>query len=144
MTTKSVRDEETGCLRWTAAKNPKGYGRQWDGNRVQQVHRLAYEAWVGPIPDGLEIDHLCRTRDCIEPTHLEPVTHAENLDRRVWSGAPVGRPAGALPEECSKGHQYTPENTSYYNIKKTGGTGRKCKTCKAEQNRKRYQHGKEL
>jgi hypothetical protein len=139
-----ARDPETGCLRWTGAKTTTGYGRQWDGNRVQQVHRLAYEFWVGPIPDGLEIDHVyergCRHRDCYEPTHLEVVSHIENLRRRRWSDeSNPGRPAGVLPPKCRKGHDFTPENTSYYTIKKTGGTGRTCKTCKAEQNRKRYQ-----
>lgn len=82
---RSERDQTTGCLRWTGALTHKGYGLMSVDNHVQQVHRIAYAVWVGPIPESLEIDHVhergCRYRDCIEPTHLEPVTHGENVRR---------------------------------------------------------------
>lgn len=45
------------------------------------AHRVAYELWVGPIPEGMELDHRCKVRACINPAHLEPVTHAENMRR---------------------------------------------------------------
>lgn len=75
---------ETDCWEWRAAiADPTGTsygGITVDGKRYQ-AHRLAYETWVGPIPEGLEIDHLCRVRACINPDHLEVVTHAENMRR---------------------------------------------------------------
>jgi len=71
-----------GCWIWVAARdNGSGYGRLTHNGRLQLAHRLAYEAWVGPIPAGLEIDHLCRVKGCVKPSHLEPVTHAENTRR---------------------------------------------------------------
>jgi hypothetical protein len=133
-----VRDTETGCLRWTGAKNPKGYGRQWDGNRVQQVHRLAYEAWVGPIPDGYEIDHVyergCRHRDCYEPTHLEAVTHAENIGRRTGAWKIDNRKKREWNiTHCPHGHEYTTENQHHYKYTYKGEprVGIKCRTCRA-------------
>jgi len=151
LNTKGVRDPETGCLRWTAAKTPTGYGRQWDGERVQQVHRLAYEAWVGPIPAGMEIDHVyergCRYRDCYEPSHLEPVTHEENLARANrhgtphWSGTSRFKShwsgASRAKSHCHKGHEMTEENTRLYK-KSNGYVGRECRACKSAHNKSRY------
>lgn len=74
-----------GCRRWTGAHEHKGYGHISVGPRLRPVHVVAYEIWIGPIPDGHEIDHVyasgCRYRDCFEPAHLEAVTHAENIRR---------------------------------------------------------------
>lgn len=73
------RDDD--CWLWTGARNSRGYG-QWGVNgRSRSVHRVAYEALVGPIPDGLTIDHLCSNKLCVNPEHLEPVTGAENTAR---------------------------------------------------------------
>jgi hypothetical protein len=87
---RAVRDDESGCLRWPVSRNSKGYGHIKINNRTVGVHRVAYEVWIGPIPQGMEIDHVaangCRHRDCIEPSHLEAVTHAENLARRRQNG----------------------------------------------------------
>ena len=76
------------CWEWTAHRDRRGYGRfavgsQTDGSyrSAALAHRLAYETLVGPIPDGLEPDHLCRNQPCVNPGHLEPVTHAVNLQR---------------------------------------------------------------
>ncbi|MCE5309611.1 MAG: HNH endonuclease [Acidobacteriales bacterium] len=80
-----------------------GYGDVYvPGRRTTQAHRVAYEVFRGPIPEGLHIDHLCRVTCCVNPDHLEPVTPAEN-----------NRRAGSAVTHCSRGHEYTPENTYF-------------------------------
>lgn len=112
---------ETGCRRWKLAHYSKGYGRINVGNKRCRVHRVAYEVWVGPIPEGLQIDHVrangCRYRDCIEPTHLEAVTPYENILRKP------------RPTHCPQGHEYTPENTILGDRYGKTGNYRKCRTC---------------
>lgn len=75
-----------GCWEWTGSKDLNGYGRLNGGAGRSPVpaHRAVYEALVGPIPDGLEIDHICFNHGCVNPAHLEPVTHSENM-RRWWA-----------------------------------------------------------
>lgn len=79
--TKADRGHATPCHIWQGAKCPHGYGRVNIENRTRQAHRVAYERGVGPIPEGLVIDHLCRVPSCVNPDHLEAVTHWENLRR---------------------------------------------------------------
>jgi hypothetical protein len=75
-------DPDSGCWLWTAAIDPQtGYARLGLGKKAANGHRVAYELLVGDVPEGLEIDHLCRVRHCVNPDHLEPVTHRENLMR---------------------------------------------------------------
>lgn len=78
-----------GCWEWLATRTSNGYGQFWAGRYsatgqplLDSAHRVVYEALVGPIPAGLELDHLCRNAGCVNPAHLEPVTHAENVRRR--------------------------------------------------------------
>ena len=124
---RSVRDEVTGCLRWTGAHTPSGYGQLRIGKKVHSVHRIAHELWIGPIPDGYDIDHVrtagCQHRDCIEPAHLEAVTHAENLRRRA-----------AAITHCPRGHAYTPGNTAT-SLTAVGGVRRRCRACVSLKNR---------
>lgn len=71
------------CWPWPGAKIPDGYGRVKFNGRTRYAHRVAYELHVGPIPDRLMLDHICHERDCFNPSHLQPVTHAENLQNRA-------------------------------------------------------------
>lgn len=72
------------CWIWTASLN-KGYGQAAWGtpSKMRQAYKVAYELLVGPVPEGLDLDHLCETKPCVNPAHLEPVTHAENVRRAV-------------------------------------------------------------
>jgi hypothetical protein len=76
-----VRDPDTECWEWTAARKNGGYGSFAIGKGNVYAHRFAYEMLVGPIPEGLELDHLCRNRGCVNPDHLEPVTRQVNVLR---------------------------------------------------------------
>jgi hypothetical protein len=89
-----------------------------------RAHRVAYELLVGPIPDGLEIDHLCRNTRCVNPDHLEAVTKSENQKRGTNGRLGAGVRAGATNMRCKRGHEFTPENTY------TRANGyRHCRTC---------------
>lgn len=114
------------CQLWTGAIGSHGYGMIND----KLAHRLAYEAVHGQIPEGLVIDHLCRTPLCVNVDHLEVVTIAENVLR---GESPPAR--NKRKTHCPKGHPYDEENT-YVNP----NTGyRLCRTCQREaQRRKRY------
>jgi HNH endonuclease len=79
------------CWCWKGYTNAEGYGRFRVNGRLEVAHRVAYELLVGSIPDGMQLDHLCRNRACVNPAHLEPVTPTENIHRSV--AARLGRPA---------------------------------------------------
>lgn len=76
-----VEPAPDGCWNFIGAANPDGYGRIQVGVKLDYAHRVAYEAFAGPIPDGFDIDHLCRNHRCCNPAHLEAVTRRENLLR---------------------------------------------------------------
>lgn len=114
----------TGCWEWTAVRQPDGYGKaKWNG-RMVSVHRLGYQLLVGPIPEGLEIDHLCRVRNCVNPSHMEPVTHAENV-RRTYAAIDGGREG-----ECVNGH-----TIALVGIRRSG----QCAQCSREATRRYVQ-----
>ena len=78
---EKVHITPNGCHQWTAYCGENGYGRFYLDGRGLLAHRWSYERHVGPIPHGLQIDHLCRNRGCVNPEHLEPVTPSENVRR---------------------------------------------------------------
>jgi hypothetical protein len=129
---------DNGCLLWTAALNTKGYPLftvSQPAKKMRLAHRYWYEIQVGPIPQGMDLDHECHTRSnctagdacqhrrCVEPTHLSPVTHRENLLR--GRGTPG---LNAAKTHCLNGHPLDGENV--YVIPSSGS--RQCRTCRAE------------
>lgn len=113
-----VRVDGGGCWTWTRKDNGMGYGRAVVGARHCRAHVLAYEAFVGPVPDGLELDHLCRNRTCVNPRHLEPVTHRENVLRGECFAA-----VNARKTHCPQGHPYAGDNLYIE------GHSRRCRKC---------------
>lgn len=91
---KTEGDWSTGCWNWAAAKDKGNYPRFKQGNKNRQAHRWIYETLVGPIPAGLDLDHVCVNSTCVAPNHLEPVTKKENQDRKTFrrAEAAAGRP----------------------------------------------------
>lgn len=76
---KVNKDAQGGCWLWTAFIAPSGYGHLRIGERNALAHRVAYELFIGPIPPGMQIDHRCGCRICVNPDHLRVATHAENM-----------------------------------------------------------------
>lgn len=105
-------EQSDGCWAWRGTVSADGYGKFYG----RQAHRVIYEALVGPIEVGLELDHLCRNKGCVNPGHLEPVTRLENMRRRY-----------ALYTHCKAGHEFTATNTY---VMPNGH--RSCRTCRHE------------
>jgi hypothetical protein len=84
-------DPDTGCWVWNSPTLVNGYGQVRRGGRSWLAHRYIYEQTFGPVPDGLDLDHLCRNIRCVNPDHLEPVTHAENMRRAATTKLDVQR-----------------------------------------------------
>jgi hypothetical protein len=112
------------CWLWTGTKSDTGYGNIYIDGSKQLAHRVAYELLVGPIPEGLDLDHLCRIRACVNPDHLEPVTRRENCLRgRRSKLLQRGTDTNARKTHCPKGHPYDEANTSIR------GGRRHCRAC---------------
>jgi hypothetical protein len=113
------------CWIWHGAINSQGYGNVGRFSRTYLTHRVAYELTHGPVPEGLDLDHTCRNRACVNPAHLEPVTFLANMRRR-YAKKPDERET-----HCLQGHELTPENTSW--IQSSGQ--RRCRTCALDRKR---------
>lgn len=139
-----VEQAEDGCWLWTGYVMPNGYAKLTTPNgRSNLAHRLMHEELVGPIPGGLDLDHLCRVRACVNPAHLEPVTRRENLARAphliaIRVRGPLPRPSrdrglhNRDKTACPAGHPYDDENTRWYR------GSRRCRACDREQHNARY------
>jgi len=102
-----IRTDRTGeCWLWTGRLNGSGYAEMKLDGRYQMAHRVAYQEIVGPIPEGMQLDHLCRVRHCVNPAHLEPVTSRENTIR--GKGLPA---INAAKTHCKRGHAFDEANT---------------------------------
>lgn len=112
------------CWRWLGPLNTAGYGRYWSHPYVAS-HRFSWVQTNGPVPDGLQLDHLCRNRACVNPAHLEPVTRRENILRGV---SPVAE--NARRDRCGQGHEFDAENTYVWQ------GHRMCRICRAARKRR--------
>ncbi|GAA3948015.1 HNH endonuclease signature motif containing protein [Microbacterium soli] len=101
-----IEKNDDGCWIWAASLGGGGYGKFFFDGAYRSAHRWGWEALVGPIPTGLDLDHLCRNRRCVNPDHLEPVTHRENIRRGMQS-----RGRGDVESKCPSGHVRTSANT---------------------------------
>ena len=124
----------TDCWIYTGYIDKDGYGSVMMNRKVYRVHCAVYEHFRGVIPEGLEIDHLCRNRACANPDHLEPVTRRINQLRGETFSA-----LNSLKTYCPKGHSYSGENL-YVDPK----GGRRCITCGREDFKRYYQKAKSL
>ncbi|QOC55983.1 HNH endonuclease [Gordonia phage Matteo] len=122
------RPVEGGCWLWTGGTFPAGYGSVWIDGQNRLLHQVVFELTVGRRSDRSQfIDHICRVRRCCNPAHLELVT-------------PLGNMLSAQRETCSRGHEFTSENTSHPRGKPTQ---RRCKACAAQRQRESYARKKE-
>lgn len=112
-------DRTDQCWTWNANHSPDGYGRflGFEQYGTTLPHRIAWQDVHGPVPDGLELDHLCGRRDCVRPDQLEPVTHEENIRRAV-----------ARRTTCRNGHDYAATRVSDY------AGGQRCLLCRRAAN----------
>lgn len=112
----------SGCWIWTGAHHRLGYGDVWFDGRRRNAHAVAYRILVGKVRGDHELDHRCRVRCCVNPAHLEPVTHAENMRRAIaWNNAKA---------HCPKNHPYDVFRT------RNGKPRRSCQRCMTEAQRR--------
>ena len=111
-------DQTDSCWNWTAAKSNTGYGNFYDGEKCISAHRWSYLNFVGEIPEGRQIDHMCNNTSCVNPDHLRVVTPKEN-----WRRSNIASAVNARKTHCNYGHELSGENM--FRI----GTRRRCRAC---------------
>ena len=122
---EKTRPADNGCIEWIASTSNSGYGTFYTGETFTVAHRWSYEYHVGPIRAGMQVDHLCRNRLCVNPEHLEQVTALTNLLRGTGSAART---------HCPAGHPYAGDN-----LRIVASTGyRVCITCRRANDTRRY------
>lgn len=122
----AVQGNDDECWEWNGYKNPGGYALIRFSKYNIRAHRYAFETYIGPIPEGLVLDHICRNRGCVNPHHVRPMTRVENMLIGTRSNQNKGK------THCIRGHEFTPENTIVSNGK------RGCRICKIEYSRRVY------
>jgi len=132
---KFIKVADNDCWLWMGCRFRSGYGLLSPGGRAHSVyaHRWAYQHFVGPIPAGLEISHKCGNPSCVNPEHLQAVTHRQNLCETKTSTR-----INAEKTHCVHGHEYTPENTH-----RTKKGWRACRDCQRQSLRERYNRNRE-
>jgi hypothetical protein len=117
---QKIEISDEGCWNWQAGLSHNGYGKFTVNGSDVRAHRWSYSNFVGPIADGMTVDHLCNNRRCVNPDHLQTLTQTENV---LAEHSESTARKNSLKTECPKGHPYTDENTYRYK------NGRTCKTC---------------
>lgn len=134
MDARTCYEPNTGCWLWLGARTNKGYGSIGvGGSRTRLVHVVTYELERGPVPGGLQLDHLCRVRHCRSPYHLQPVTGRVNCLRGISFAA-----QNAAKTACPIGHPYSGNNLL------AEGNGRRCRTCRRAKQRAAWRRRKEV
>lgn len=128
---RRVVKRENGCWEWTGGRN-RGYGVLSYKGKYDKAHRLSYMWLKADIPNGLELDHLCRNPPCVNPDHLEAVTRKINASRGSW----------AMKTHCPQGHEYSAKNLVPSTLIRRPNPGRACSICARA--RAALQHAKKM
>lgn len=126
----AVPGTPNGCWEWTGAKDKTGYGRFKINGKAEMSHRVSHMIFIGDIPEGYDIDHLCRNTGCVNPEHIEAVTRQENYLRGLGpSLAKQREPCNKFKTHCVNGHPRTVENTCFDEKR----NAKRCRICKNNQ-----------
>lgn len=136
---KFTQTDDSSCWDWKGTDNGKGYGDFNCNNKSYRAHRVSYEFFNKTIiPHRMVVDHLCRNRKCVNPKHLEVVSHYENTMRGIGHAA-----KNARKDSCKHGHAYNSRNT-HIRRSKNGRVWRVCKECKNRIQREYYKRKSKL